>query len=412
MFSIKLRKLLMPLHLLFAFAAVVLTIFSIAGDSFAAPPGLSGDFSDDGIVNEADYVVWRSNEALNNPLPNDSGLPTQTARFTLWRANFGNSAGGSGGAPSLETISGGLQANGHLNAAGNWLWKVRISTSNPIPTGSSPLAAAIGFKALGSNLIKATNLSSGAGDDFDTFIPSTPIFGWENPGTGTNGFPEGLQSNCASGLCTENTPGDDPNTVFAALGSRIYSMTGFNDFIEIETKGPAVGRLTTQIVASGAYGGKGRIAEFSAFGPPVAYDVYSDTFTLTATAGDSNLDGFVDIEDFNAWSSNAGTSNVRWQDGDFNDDEAVDHADLRVLLDSASLRGDYNFDGSVDAADYVVWRKGILPAFVPSDYDNWRQNFGESASQGAGSGGAVPEPAAVTLSLMTLLSAFYLRSWR
>jgi hypothetical protein len=47
--------------------------------------------------------------------------------------------------------------------------------------------------------------------------------------------------------------------------------------------------------------------------------------------------------------------------------------------------GDYNGDGSVDAADYVVWRKN--PAMFggdPAGYNTWRTNFGGSAGGGAG----------------------------
>jgi hypothetical protein len=61
-----------------------------------APPGLTGDFNDDGKVDAADYVIWRKNTG-NNPLPNDDGLTTQAARFDLWRANFGAMAGAGGG---------------------------------------------------------------------------------------------------------------------------------------------------------------------------------------------------------------------------------------------------------------------------------------------------------------------------
>jgi autotransporter-associated beta strand protein len=57
-------------------------------------PGLPGDFNGDGAVDAADYVVWRSNETANNPLPNDNGVATQVERFDLWRANFGAMSGG------------------------------------------------------------------------------------------------------------------------------------------------------------------------------------------------------------------------------------------------------------------------------------------------------------------------------
>jgi hypothetical protein len=63
----------------------------------AAAAGLPGDFNDDGKVDAADYVRWRMNTA-NGTLPNDNGLATQADRFSLWRANFGNTAGSGSGA--------------------------------------------------------------------------------------------------------------------------------------------------------------------------------------------------------------------------------------------------------------------------------------------------------------------------
>jgi autotransporter-associated beta strand protein len=57
------------------------------------------------------------------------------------------------------------------------------------------------------------------------------------------------------------------------------------------------------------------------------------------------------------------------------------------------LQGDFNADGKVDAADYVVWRKGGA-AFTPADYDDWRENFGAVLIVGEGSDhhSRVPEP--------------------
>jgi hypothetical protein len=56
------------------------------------------------------------------------------------------------------------------------------------------------------------------------------------------------------------------------------------------------------------------------------------------------------------------------------------------------LPGDYNSNGIVDAADYVVWRKDDGSQ---SGYDLWRTNFGRMAvnSSGASENAAVPEPA-------------------
>jgi hypothetical protein len=54
------------------------------------------------------------------------------------------------------------------------------------------------------------------------------------------------------------------------------------------------------------------------------------------------------------------------------------------------LPGDYNGNGTVDAADYVLWRNGgplqndTTPASVgPEDYDVWRANFGRTFGSGA-----------------------------
>ncbi len=46
------------------------------------------------------------------------------------------------------------------------------------------------------------------------------------------------------------------------------------------------------------------------------------------------------------------------------------------------LSGDYNHDGVVDAADYVVWRQGLGTTYTPGDYNLWRAHFGQSAGSG------------------------------
>jgi hypothetical protein len=62
----------------------------------------------------------------------------------------------------------------------------------------------------------------------------------------------------------------------------------------------------------------------------------------------------------------------------------------------ADLDGDYNFDGIVDTADYIVWRK---TGGTQQGYIDWRSNFGMSVGSGAGSSShaALPEPTCVLL---------------
>jgi hypothetical protein len=63
---------------------------------FTAPPSIAGDYNNNGVVDAADYVIWRNNENTNNVLPNDSiGGTIGTGQYSQWRSHFGQS-GGSG----------------------------------------------------------------------------------------------------------------------------------------------------------------------------------------------------------------------------------------------------------------------------------------------------------------------------
>lgn len=63
-----------------------------------------------------------------------------------------------------------------------------------------------------------------------------------------------------------------------------------------------------------------------------------------------------------------------------------------------TLPGDFNDDGTVDAADYVMWRKGVIPpAHADEDYGDFFANFGMTAGGEGGGSGAVPEPASLVL---------------
>jgi hypothetical protein len=58
------------------------------------------------------------------------------------------------------------------------------------------------------------------------------------------------------------------------------------------------------------------------------------------------------------------------------------------LVASTTILGDHNADGSVDAADYVIWRKRGIHGLL--GYSQWRSNFGDNQSDASGS--QVPEP--------------------
>jgi glucose/arabinose dehydrogenase len=86
------------------------------------------------------------------------------------------------------------------------------------------------------------------------------------------------------------------------------------------------------------------------------------------------------------------------------------------------LTGDYNADGTVNAADYIVWRKSFgsttnLAAdgnhnnmIDNGDYTVWQNNFGTTVhTTGLGAGTTIPEPAVVAIVMQGALIA---AGWR
>jgi hypothetical protein len=64
----------------------------------------------------------------------------------------------------------------------------------------------------------------------------------------------------------------------------------------------------------------------------------------------------------------------------------------------AGQAGDYNGDGKVDGADFLVWQRGGSPnGATAGDLQTWKNNFGQSLSVAAAT--ATPEPAAALLCL-------------
>ena len=85
------------------------------------------------------------------------------------------------------------------------------------------------------------------------------------------------------------------------------------------------------------------------------------------------------------------------------------------------MLGDYNGNGSVDAADYTIWKDNFGSNVAPgsgadgnnngvidaADYTVWKDNFGNSL--GNASVASVPEPASVCLMTLAMLALTGLR---
>jgi hypothetical protein len=102
-----------------------------------------------------------------------------------------------------------------------------------------------------------------------------------------------------------------------------------------------------------------------------------------------------------------------------------------ALTATSTLLGDYNHNGVVDAADYIVWRNSLGQSIAAgtgadgngdglitqADYDMWRSHFGQTAS-GSGSAlagfgpASVPEPGIATFGLISLAALTVVRSRR
>jgi hypothetical protein len=83
-----------------------------------------------------------------------------------------------------------------------------------------------------------------------------------------------------------------------------------------------------------------------------------------------------------------------------------------TTLPPMGVPGDYNGNGVVDMADYVLWRNGgplqnevaTTGSVTPEDYTEWRARFGNTAGSGSALSGsaAVPEPSAALLAVVAL----------
>ncbi len=67
---------------------------------------------------------------------------------------------------------------------------------------------------------------------------------------------------------------------------------------------------------------------------------------------------------------------------------------------SGGPAADFNLDGRVDGADFLVWQRGVGSAFAAADLTAWRNGYGATAAVPAID--AVPEPASTVVALLAI----------
>jgi hypothetical protein len=101
---------------------------AIAAGDIGTPVGVTGDYNNDGIVNAADYTVWRDHLGQAFSLPNRDSSNSgnvNSADYTAWVNHFGQHAGAGAfaGAGVPEPSSLLLGAMGGVGLLGAYVWR-------------------------------------------------------------------------------------------------------------------------------------------------------------------------------------------------------------------------------------------------------------------------------------------------
>jgi hypothetical protein len=155
--------------------------------------------------------------------------------------------------------------------------------------------------------------------------------------------------------------------------------------------------------------GAGTLGDF--FSSADGSTLYTQGATVSATFGGSTYNWTISY-----------TGNIIWNDANastitsLSDTGGVDVVlkGLSSVIGPQGVPGDYNNNGVVDGADYVLWRNGgplqnevDAPGTVnAADYTAWRARFGNTLGAGADLNSAsVPEPSAVMFVVVGILGA-------
>jgi hypothetical protein len=344
------------------------------------------DFDNDGYINLLEYLDYAGAFPAPAPIEFVGGTSNRYAQITNWKTNDGGVTAGSHWQPSrfdearidsgtvvvdavgqhagTLRIGGNPGSNADLNILGG-----RLEVDDELAIGSPGATAAVNLSAgeliapvLNKHEMSAFNFTGGVlqsdSVNFDLAISGGTL--------------------AASPIDSQTTVNGDLTVASGAVQIRLASSSAA-DLFEIHGEATLGGHLN--IVPLGGY----------------APDDGDNWQIITA---DSILGAFDSISP---------GYNVHREGNS-----------LRLFFGPAPvvLAGDYNDDGAVDAADYIIWRRALVsgielpnetasPGVVDQeDYALWRANFGATRS-GESVAGAVPEPSIGTLLVLLLVRQSY-----
>jgi hypothetical protein len=366
-----------------------------------------------GGATDALELLWQISPNHSEP---DTGVlswePNKTYHF---REEWGPAGGGNSVLRSyrdgvlLRTTS----VPGSWNPVGH---SVRIGAANPPGTRSAPVGAVYSnLRIWDLAVIEPPPPPSPQHTQIQVFPFTAGNEGWTletwksgayNPGTAiwdsAGGNPAGAIKSTGSGASNNM----DFQTREGSILTRSISLEGYGRaFLEYDVK-------VLQDAPPGTSGtGSGNLLEGSPEDKLVVYYSLNGTSGPWTTAAilSENLNQLpsswahrtIDLSNVQGTTNNPNFAlRFAWQFNTSIDTGWLDNVRLSGIV---LTPGDYNHNGVVDAADYVVWRTNDG---TQNGYATWRENFGETIGSGSDSGAnsAVPEPTAVAIALVGTLA--------
>ncbi len=181
-----------------------------------------------------------------------------------------------------------------------------------------------------------------------------------------------------------------------------YNVQGGNVAIEIDSPGQGIGR--DHVIAQDVVIQSGVTLDITLGGGfvPVAGDVFKPVDSMNGLVGEFDTVNLPSLDPGLFWLVNYDSNSII----------------LEVIANTQGLPGDFNDDGIVNVADYVVWRNNLGAAdesaianngdgvngVNANDYQIWRDNFGAMVVSSASQPNApVPEPSGLGLILVALI---------